>query len=335
MSDALKPYLKHVFEGGRLAKADAEAALGVILDGKATPEQIAAFLGALQARQETVEEMVAFVSVLRKRALAVPLDGQGLLDTCGTGGDGSGTFNISTVSAFVLAGAGVPIAKHGNRSSSSKCGSADVLEALGVPIQLSPEKAAEGIRQRNFAFLFAPHFHPDLARVGPVRRSLGVRTVFNLIGPLVNPARVSHQIMGVYHRDLLEKVGSVLRDSGTQEAMVVASHDGLDEFSLSAPTDYVHLKDGKLDRKTATPEDFGLSRAPVSALKGGEAGENAEIALELLGGAKGPKRDVVVMNAGAALVVTGRAKDFKEGAKLAAQAIDSGAALRALAGVRS
>jgi anthranilate phosphoribosyltransferase len=210
-----------------------------------------------------------------------------------------------------------------------------VLEALGVPIQLSPEDAAENIRAHRFAFLFAPHFHPDLAKVGPVRRALGVRTVFNLIGPLVNPARVSHQVMGVYSRSLLKKVAGVLRDSGTKEAMVVASRDGLDEFSLASPTEFAHLKKGKITLRVTKPEDFGLRRASLEKLKGGEAKDNAAITLEILNGEKGPRRDVVVMNAAAGLVVMGEARSFKEGAKLAAEAIDSGQALRALEAARS
>ena len=330
----MKAFLKTVCEGGRLSRAEAERAMGELLEGTAPPEQIAAFLGALQARGETADELLGFVAAVRARATPVPIAGDGLIDTCGTGGDGAGTFIISTASAFVLAAGGVGVAKHGNRSASSQSGSADVLEALGIRMETDPAVVAESIRRHGYGFFFAPHFHPVLARVSSIRKALGVRTVFNLIGPLVNPARAQYQVLGVFRADLLELFATVLRESGTRSAMIIRSEDGLDEFSLASPTRGLRLLDGRIEPFSATPEDFGLPRASLETLKGGLPVENARIIEAVLGGRKGPARDVVVMNSAAGFVVAGKAADFLQGAQIAAEVIDSGRATGLLAKLR-
>lgn len=327
----MRDLLKTVFEGRFLSRSEARSAMAVILHGERKPEQIAAFLAALHVRGESRDELAGFLDSLRELSVPVPAKRENLFDTCGTGGDGAGTFNISTAAAFVLAACGVPVAKHGNRSVSSRSGSADVLEALGVRIDLGPELTARNIDSLGFGFLFAPLYHPALSKVAPIRRALEVRTVFNLLGPLANPARVRRQVIGVYDIALLSRLAELLRESGTEEAMVVASEDGLDEITLGGATRIAHLRGGDISLKTVQPEDFGLDRAPVERLKGGDAEENARLIERILAGVEnGARRDVVLANASAALVVAGVARDFKEGVQASREAIASGRASRVL-----
>jgi anthranilate phosphoribosyltransferase len=324
-------------QGAVLSRAEARALMECILRGEAGDEQIAAFLLALRQRGETVEELVGFAEAMRAHARpvfgAVPRPAGPLLDTCGTGGDGAGTFNVSTAAAFVAAGAGARVAKHGNRSLSSLCGSADVLEALGVNLLTEPDQVAAAIAEIGIGFLFAPAFHTAMKHAQKARRELKVRTVFNLLGPLTNPAQVDAQVMGVYEARWLEPVATTLRDLGVRRAFVLHSRDGLDEASLSAETDLAEVRGGSVHRSSIAPEDFDLPRAPREALAGGDAEANTRILEGVLAGERGPQRDAVLMNAALALVTAGRAADFKQGTECAAESIDSGAArgkLRAL-----
>jgi anthranilate phosphoribosyltransferase len=322
----MKSRLGGLFKGHSMSRAEAEELMRDLLDPATTPEQIAAALGALRSKRETRDEIVGFAHVIRSLALPVPVTRtDSLMDTCGTGGDGTGTFNISTTSALVLAGAGIAIAKHGNRSVSSPCGSADVLEALGVAVDQTPEQAAASIDAIGFGFLFSPKFHPSLARIGTVRRAIGVPTIFNILGPLANPAPIRTQVLGVYDPQLTETMAGVLGELGLREALVFTGEGGLDEISISGPTRIIHLKDGKLRASHLMPEEAGIVRAPLEALKGGpDARGNAAILESILAGEKGPRRDVVCLNAAAGFIVNGRAANFREGVELANQAIDSG-----------
>jgi len=322
---------------GAFTRVEAREVMEVILRGEASDAQIAALLTSLRTRGETVNELVGFAEAMR--AHARPVFGKvarpagPLLDNCGTGGDSAGTFNVSTAAAFVAAAAGARVAKHGNRSLSSRCGSADVLEALGVNLLADPDQVAAAIVQIGIGFLFAPAFHTAMRHAQKARRELKVRTVFNLLGPLTNPARVEAQVLGVYEARWLEPVATTLRELGVQRAFVLHSRDGLDEASLSDATDVVETKAGEIRRFEISPEDFGLTRAPKESLAGGGAQDNARIIERILGGDNGPQRDAVLMNASLALVAAGRADDFRQGVALAAEAIDSGKArerLRAL-----
>lgn len=327
----MKEILTLIFAGRSLTQAQAAQSMRQILDGQVPIEQSAAFLGALRAKGETPEEIAGLVQVLLDRAIPLECAREPLLDCCGTGGDQSGSFNISTAAAFVLAGAGAVVAKHGNRSVSSRSGSADVLEALGVPTDLPPEVAKHRLEQEGFCFLLAPRYHRDLAGVAALRKAIGVPTVFNLLGPLCNPARVRRQVLGVYDSKMLETLARALERLGTQEALVVASECGLDELSLSGKTQAVHLKNGTFEKRVFTPEDAGLARAPREALLGGDARRNAEIIEAILTGKElGPPRDVVALNAGAGLWIAGLAKDLRSGVALALETIASGAAARSL-----
>ncbi len=324
-------------KGTVLGRDEARVLMECILRGEATDAQIAAFLLALRRRGETVDELVGFAEAMRAHARpvfgAVPRPPGPLLDTCGTGGDGAGTFNVSTAAALVAAGAGARVAKHGNRSLSSRCGSADVLETLGVNLLAEPDHVAAAIAEIGIGFLFAPAIHTAKKHAQKARRELKVRTVFNLLGPLTNPARVDAQVMGVYESRWLEPVAVTLRDLGVRRAFVLHSRDGLDEASLSAETDVVEVREGETHRSMLTPEDFGLPRAPREALAGGDAETNARIMENVLAGERGPQRDAVLMNTALALVAAERAANFKDGVQQAAEAIDSGAArgrLRAL-----
>ena len=312
-----------------------------VLTGQCTDAQIAALLVALHMKGETVEEIVGFAEAIRGAAtpLAVPgnstIDVSGtehdaLVDTCGTGGDASGTFNISTATAVVAAGAGVRVAKHGNRSVTSKCGSADVMEALGVNITLRPDRVVECLREVGIAFLFAPAMHSAMKYVQPARRELRLRTVFNLLGPLTNPAHASAQVVGVYSDELVEKLAEALSMLGLRRALVVHGADGLDEITISGPTRVAEVRDGRVGTYEVTPEEFGFRRASLETITGGDAGENARIIREVLGGKKSACRDVVLLNAAATLVVAGRANHLSEAMPVAAEAIDSGAAMRKL-----
>jgi len=322
-----------------LSRAEAEAAMEEILAGHAAHDEIVKLLSSLSTKGETVDELVAFASAIRRHAPPIfsTLDGAGvkeaLLDTCGTGGDASGTFNISTVVAFVVAGAGVRVAKHGNRSISSRCGSADVLEELGVEIDLPPESIRRSIETVGIGFLFAPAMHTATRHATAARRELGKRTVFNLLGPLTNPARASAQVVGVYDRAVAEPMACALRELGVGRAFVVHGADGLDEISLSGETYVSELREGRVANYRVSPEDFGLHRAPLEAIRGGDAKKNAEIVHGILGRPlrDDPYRAVVLANAAAALVAAGKAQDFHGGVELAAKSIDSGAAQERLA----
>jgi anthranilate phosphoribosyltransferase len=327
-----------------LSRDEAREVMTEVLTGQCTDAQIAALLVALHMKGETVEEIVGFAEAIRAAATPIELhanqvlDASGtgrdaLVDTCGTGGDTSGTFNISTATAFVAAGAGVRVAKHGNRSVTSKCGSADVMEALGVNISLPPERIAACLEEVGIAFLFAPAMHSAMKYVQPVRRDLRLRTVFNLLGPLTNPARATCQVVGVYSADLVEKLAEALSMLGLHRALVVHGSDGLDEITISASTRIGEVREGQVHTYEVTPEEFGLQRAPLDAIAGGDAVMNAKLICEVLEGRKSPRRDVVVLNAAAALVAAGRADHLRDAVPLAAKAIDSGAAegkLRAL-----
>ena len=331
----LRESLGKIVEGQNLDVETMTEAVGAIMEGQATGAQIGAFLTALRLKGESEEEIAGAAMALRDRCVRLPgLDndlGNDLIDTCGTGGDGAGTINISTLAAITAAGAGARVAKHGNRSVSSLCGSADLLTALGVRIDVSPEVAARCLKEAGFAFLFAPLYHPAMKSVAPVRQEMGIRTLFNLIGPLCNPAGVRRQVMGVYSEDLVEVIAGVLGKLGCQRAMVVASRDGLDEISVCAPTTVAHLyKDGAIEVKTLDPDDLGIKTHQLDSLKGGEPEHNAALSLELLKGAHGAVRDAVIVNAGAALVVSGKVHDIDEGVKMAGESLDSGRALTVL-----
>jgi anthranilate phosphoribosyltransferase len=328
--------LDKLIKGEDLSRAEAQAAMEQILSGHASTEQIAALLIALRIKGETVDELVGFALAMRRHATPIFSAGRKhpdevIVDTCGTGGDARGTFNISTAVAFVVAGTGVRVAKHGNRSTGSRCGSADVLEALGVRIELAPERVAQAIEQIGIGFLYAPAMHAATRYATPARRELRVRTVFNLLGPLTNPAGASAQIVGVYDASLTELLAQALGELGVQRALVVHGADGLDEISISGETSIAELRNGTVRSYIIVPEDFGLRRAPLEAIGGGDAQHNAEIIHRVLGRAlvhheHGPVRDIVLANAAGALVAAGRATDFLDGVGLAAESIDSGAA---------
>ncbi|MER2605979.1 MAG: anthranilate phosphoribosyltransferase [Siculibacillus sp.] len=328
MSD-LKALIGKVATGATLTREEARIAFDVMMSGAATPAQIGGFLMALRVRGETVDEITGAVEVMREKMLRVeaPADA---IDIVGTGGDGSGSWNVSTASAFVAAGCGVPVAKHGNRALSSKSGAADVLVALGVEINLTPEKIAACVREAGVGFMFAPAHHSAMKHVGPARVELGTRTAFNLLGPLSNPAGVSRQMTGVFARAWVEPIAHVLARLGSAAAWVVHGSDGLDEITVTGETHVAELKDGRVSTFVVTPESVGLSRHGPEALKGGDAAHNAEALRAMLGGAGGAYRDIVLLNTGAALVVAGKAAALAEGVSLAAAAIDSGRALARL-----
>ncbi|MGC2333447.1 MAG: anthranilate phosphoribosyltransferase [Candidatus Acidiferrales bacterium] len=319
-----------------LSRAQAEAAMEEILAGRATDAQIAALLTGLRMKGETVDELVGFATAMRRHATPIfaghsHIADEALVDTCGTGGDASGTFNVSTAAAFVVAGAGVRVAKHGNRSISSRCGSADVLEQLGVRIDLPPERIAAAIEEIGIGFLFAPAVHAATRHAMTARRELKMRTVFNLLGPLTNPAGASAQVVGVYDESYTELLARALGELGVKRAFVVHGADGLDEISISGETYAAELRDGVVRSFTLTPEDFGLHRALLEEIRGGDAQENAEIIHKIFGRSMlyrehGPHREIVLANASAALVAAGRAADFLDGVHVAAKSIDSGAA---------
>src|ERR1022692_2355477 len=346
--DALHRIANH---GQSLARAEAREVMAEVLAGNCTDAQISALLVALRMKSETVEEIVGFAEAIRAAATPLPswsteardaktsessalyVSGTGrdaLGDTCGTGGDASGTFNISTAAAFVTAGAGVHVAKHGNRSLTSKCGSADGIEALGVNIQLSPERAAQCLREIGICFLYAPDLHSSMKQVQKVRRELRLRTMFNLLGPLTNPAHASGQVVGVYALDMVEKLAEALSMLGTHRALVVHGLDGLDEITITGPTRVAETRDGSVRTYEVDPEEFGMKRATLADISGGDAAENAAIVREVLSGKKSPRRDVVLLNSAAALVAAGRADRLADAIPVSAQSIDSGAAARKL-----
>ncbi|NVO14000.1 MAG: anthranilate phosphoribosyltransferase [Rhodoplanes sp.] len=321
----LKTLIAQVATGAALTREQAADAFARMMSGEATPSQMGALLMALRVRGETIDEITGAVAAMRSKMLRVEAPPTAV-DIVGTGGDASGSYNISTCAAFVVAGAGVPVAKHGNRALSSRSGAADVLTALGVRIELGPERIADCIREANIGFMFAPVHHPAMKHVGPTRVELGTRTIFNLLGPLSNPAGVKRQMVGVFSRQWVEPLAHVLKNLGSERAIVVHGSDGLDEITISGPTSVASLENGTVKTFEIAPEDVGLARAAPEALRGGDAAANA-VALEaVLEGRKGPYRDVAIFNAAAALVVAGKAADLASGVALAAQSIDSGAA---------
>jgi len=321
----MQEFLNRLVRGEDLTEADAAEAMRLIFEGEATPVQIAGFVVALRIKGETVDELTGCARAAR--SMATPIDaGDGLLDTCGTGGDGLHTFNISTLSAVVAAAAGARVAKHGNRAASSACGSADVLEALGVKIDLPPEGVARCIDEAGIGFLFAPLFHPSFRHASLPRKELGVRTVFNVLGPLCNPAGARRQALGVADGALAAKMAECLQRLGVERALVFHGSDGMDELTLSGPSRVLDVSASGVREYEVDPAELGLATAPTEALRGGGADENAELALRLLAGEAGPRRDAVLLNAAAALQAADLAADFPAGIALAAQVIDSGAA---------
>jgi anthranilate phosphoribosyltransferase len=353
--DALHRIANH---GQSLARVEAREVMTAVLEGNCADSQIAALLMALRMKGETVEEIVGFAEAIRAAATPFPvslsgentvgptalnLSGTGrdallessVVDTSGTGGDASGTFNISTATAFVTAGAGVRVAKHGNRSISSKCGSADVMEALGVNIQLPPERAAQCLREIGICFLFAPDLHSSMKQVQKVRRELRLRTMFNLLGPLTNPAHASGQVVGVYALEMVEKLAESLSMLGLHRALVVHGLDGLDEITITGPTRIAEARDGSVRTYEVDPEEFGMERTTLVDISGGDAAENAAIIREVLSGKKSPRRDVVLLNSAAALVAAGRVDHLADGIPFATHSIDSGAAAAKLTALAS
>jgi anthranilate phosphoribosyltransferase len=315
--------------GKDLSRADMVEIMGEIADGGATPAQVGAFLAALRLKGETVEEIAGAADVMRQRAERVRVEREVFVDTCGTGGDGQNTFNISTTAAFVVAGAGVAVAKHGNRSVSSRCGSADVLAALGVDVDASRERVERCIAEVGIGFLFAPKLHPAFKAVAGIRRELAIRTVFNLLGPLANPAGARYQVLGVYEPRWVPILGGVLAALGSVHAFVVHG-EGLDEIAVTGTTRVAEVKGGAVRIFDVTPEELGVGRWPAASLAGGDAEENARITRGVLSGARGGPRDAVLANAAAALVAAGAAPDLRAGVRVAADSIDRGAALEKL-----
>jgi anthranilate phosphoribosyltransferase len=318
---------------GRSLSAD-EAALVMeeIMEGRATPAQLGSFLTALRIKGETAEEITGFAGVMREKATHVVIDGS-VIDIVGTGGDGANTFNISTAAAFVAAGAGLRVAKHGNRAASSRCGSADVLETLGVNIELSADEVRRCIEEVGIGFMFAQSFHPAMKYAASPRREIGIRTVFNILGPLTNPAGARYQVLGVADKSQMEKISSALEKLGSRHALVVRGEDGLDEITITGPTLVHEVKDHVIKHYIIRPEDFGLMRADLTALKGGTSAENAEIVRLVLSGERSPRRDVVVLNAAAALYAGDRTTSLQEGTALATEIIDSKRAMAKLEGL--
>jgi anthranilate phosphoribosyltransferase len=315
--------------GESLSRDEAAHAFDKMMSGEATPAQMGGLLMALRIRGETVEEITGAVTTMRAKMLRVEAP-EDAIDVVGTGGDAAGSYNISTCAAFIVAGAGVPVAKHGNRALSSRSGAADVLGALGVNIELTPEKIAQCIREAGIGFMFAPAHHPAMKHVGPARVELGTRTIFNLLGPLSNPAGVKRQMVGVFARPWIEPLAHVLAALGCERAWVVHGSDGLDEITTSGPTSVASLEGGKVTTFEITPEDADLKRATTADLKGADAAHNAEALRAVLDGKPGPFRDIAILNAAATLVVAGKAKNIKEGAQLAAKSVDSGEAKKRL-----
>jgi len=322
--------LQRLAVGEKLTQDASARAFATLMAGDVSPVRMSAFLTAFAVRDATTEEIVGAARAMRlaMRRIEAP---DGAIDLCGTGGDGHGTLNVSTAAAFVVAACGVPVAKHGNRNMSSRTGTADVLEALGVRIDLEPAAAERCLREAGICFLFAQSYHPSMKHVAPVRRELGFRTIFNLLGPLSNPGGVRRQLLGVYSRDWLVPVAHVLAKLGAEKVWVVHGSDGLDEMTTTGVSHIAVLDDGKVTTMTVAPQDVGLEHASLASLKGGIPDDNADAIRKLLGGARGAFRDIVILNAGAALVVADKARDLKDGIARAAQAIDSGAAANVLA----
>lgn len=327
----LSGLIRRLVDGEDLTERDMVGAVEALMGGEVSPTQAASFLTALRMKGETVEEIVGAARVMREHASAVPGMGAGaLMDTCGTGGDVAHTFNISTTAAFVLAGAGVRVAKHGNRAVSSSCGSADVLEALGVRLDVSAEVVGRCVAEVGIGFLFAPALHAAMRHVAPVRRELGIRTIFNLLGPLTNPAGADRQVVGVYRADVAPLLAAALGRLGSVRAMVVHGSDGLDEITITGSTQVAEWRDGRVREYEIHPHQVGMDTASIESIRGGDAAENAGVLRSVLSGEPGPRRDVVLLNAGAALLVAGVCSDLAAGVVAAAKSIDSGRALEKL-----
>jgi anthranilate phosphoribosyltransferase len=323
----MKAPLESLLAGQSLTREQAKDLILKLMAGEVSDVQIGAVLTALRMKEETAEELLGFIDGLAtfsKPLVLKPNEFESLIDVCGTGGDRSGSFNVSTGVAIVLASAGVAVAKHGNRGVSSQSGSADVLEKLGMKSDLNSAEGTQSLRDFNLSFLFAPAFYPVLAKIAPARKNLGVYTIFNALGPLLNPAPLTQQMIGVYDEKLLKKMATVLQAKKIKEAFIIHGSDGLDELTLSGPSAVAHLKNGKIDLLTLTPEEFGLTRSPLEAVRGGNAEENAKILIRIFEGEKSAKRDLVLMNAAAALVLVGREENFKDALQLAAKTVDSG-----------
>ncbi len=325
----IREAISSLISGNSLTMEEAASVMEEIMEGGVTPAQFGAFVTALRLKGETVAEIAGLVSVMRAKAIRVMID-EPVIDVVGTGGDGLNTFNISMVAALVVAGAGLKVAKHGNRAMSSQCGSADVLEALGVRIDLNAEQVQRCIQEVGIGFMFAPAFHPAMKYAAAPRREIGIRTVFNILGPLTNPAGARAYLLGVADDSLVEKLAGVLQSLDCDHAMVVHGEDGLDEITLTGKTQVSELKDGRIESYFISPEDFSLSRASLESLKGGTIDENATLLRSILAGARGPQRDVVLMNAAAALVVGDKAQSLEQGIDLAREVLDSGRALAKL-----
>ncbi len=321
----MKTILDKLANQTALSSAEAYETMLSIMNGKFTPVQVAAFLMGLKIKGETTEEISSFVKAMLKKAntISAPV---GTIDTCGTGGDGSSTFNISTASSIVTAAAGIPVAKHGNRSVSSKCGSADVFNALGMNIDLTPEQSEKCLHETGLAFLFAPLFHPSMKHAVVPRREMGIRTVFNILGPMSNPALVKRQVIGAFNLETAEKMVNVLKSLGSEHVMVIHSQDGLDEFSISSDTDVFELVNGEIKQYTISPESVGITKQPIESVKGNEADENAQIIKSILDGKKDAKTDITAFNAGVAMYIGRKSSSIKEGVELAFETIYSGKA---------
>jgi len=326
----LADHIRHCASGGHLQEEEMREAIGLIMDGQATQAQMSALLVALRVNGETADEVVGAARAMRERALLVECHREPLMDVCGTGGDGSGSFNISTAVAFVVAGAGVAVAKHGNRAMSSQCGSADVLEALGVDLELASSHAQSLLESHGIAFLFAQRHHPAMRVVASVRREIGIRTLFNLLGPLTNPANITHQVVGVAQENALMLMADALRSLGRQRAAVICAEDGMDEVSLASATRVVEWDGSQLLQHTIEPEMFGVARRPAAEIAGGTPQVNAHLIDQLLKGRPGAHRDVVLLNAGLALYIAGSAQNIGDGVRAARLSIESGAARHAL-----
>lgn len=322
-SITIQQAINKIVGGANLERAEARNVMSTIMDGLATPAQIGGLLTALRMKGETIEEIAGFAESMREKANRVTTDRENLLDIVGTGGDGSGSFNISTASSIVVAAGGIRVAKHGNRSASSKCGSADVLEALGVNIHIDSQQAERCLQEIGICFMFAQVYHPSMKHAAVPRRELGFRTVFNLLGPLTNPAGADRQLLGVFDRNKTELIANVLRSLELKRAMVVSSVDGLDEISISAPTQVTELKDGQIRTYEITPDELGLRATSINDVAGGDAMVNAEIIRNVFRGEKGPYRDIVLANAGASFYLTGLCDTLQQGVKLASDTIDS------------
>lgn len=335
----LRQAIQKVVDGDNLSEQEMEAAMEAIMSGQATAAQIGAFITALRLKGETVEEITGAARVMRRKATRIHVDmdapaGDIIVDTCGTGGDGAGTFNVSTTAAFVVAGCGLRVAKHGNRSVSSRCGSADVIQCLGVNLDVPAAVVERCLNEVGIGFLFAPALHTAMKHaIGP-RREIGIRTIFNILGPLTNPAGANVQVLGVYNKEMTAVLAEVLRELGSRSAFVVHGADGLDEISMTGATQVSELKNREVSTYEIAPEDFGLTRVTPEDIRGGDTQENAAILLEVLSGGPGPRRDMVLLNAAAALVAAGRAAGFSDGMALAGEAIDSGLAMEKLEGMK-